>query len=51
MLVPEMELTLKVAVYSAAGMSRAEIGRKLGAGDIELRMAFERLKKITEHWR
>lgn len=49
-LIPEMETTLKVAVYAAAGVSRAEIGRRLNLEDVELKMAFVRLKRIARHW-
>lgn len=47
---PEMQLTLKVAVMSAAGYTRQQIVQHLGAGDLEVRMCLHRLKRITEGW-
>lgn len=47
---PEMHFTMTVAILSAAGVSRPEIVRRLDCGDIELRMAFERLKKLASNW-
>lgn len=47
-LIPEMEMTLRVAVLSAAGYSRPQIVSKLGVEDVEVRMCMARLKRVTE---
>lgn len=47
-LVPEMETTLRVAVLSAAGLSRPQIAERLGIEDVEVRMCLGRLRRITE---
>ena len=50
-LVPEMELTMRVAVLSAAGHTRPEIVRALGAQEIEVKMALIRLQRVAEVWK
>ncbi len=49
-LVPEMELTVKVAVLSAAGRTRQQIVQFLECSDIEVRMALIRLQRIAGEW-
>lgn len=46
----EVELTLRVAVMSAAGMTRGQIVTALDARDIEVRMAMIRLERIAGAW-
>jgi len=46
----EMELTLKVAVMSAAGMTRVQITGALDVQDMEVKMAMLRLKKVAHGW-
>lgn len=50
-LVPEMRLTLRVAVLSAAGHTRPQIVKQLGSSDVEIRMAQLRLQRIAEGWK
>lgn len=52
---PEMDLTLRVGVMTAAGLTRAEILGQVKAKypateDIDIRMAVVRLRRIAEHW-
>lgn len=41
---------MKVAVMSAAGWSRTQIVKQLGADELEVKMAMVRLKRVTEAW-
>lgn len=55
-MVPEMDVTLKVGVMSAAGLTRPEILAELkhsqpDADELDVRMAFLRLKRIANSWR
>lgn len=50
-IVPEMEMTMRVAVLHAAGTSRAQIAKQLDVEDLEVRMALHRLKRIALMWR
>lgn len=54
-MVPEMDLTLKVAVMSAAQLTRAEILRELqrvqpDADELDVKMAFLRLRRVAGAW-
>lgn len=43
----EVQLALKVGVLVTLGVSRAEIARQLGVADRDLRVTFERLKRVA----
>lgn len=49
-LIPEMELTMRVAVLSAAGHTRPQIVSALNSTDIEVKMALLRLQRIAHIW-
>lgn len=53
---PEIDLTLKVGVMSAAGLTRPEILAKAREhhpelDDIDIKAAMQRLKRIATDWR
>lgn len=44
---PEIQLAVRVGVMSALGVSRTEIGRRVGVSPAELKRAFERLERVA----
>ena len=49
-LLSEIELTLRVAVMHAAGMTRPQITKALAVTDTETKMAMVRLERIAGTW-
>jgi hypothetical protein len=55
-LIPEMELTLRVGVMSAGGLTRKEILEGLtqaghDVDDLDVRIAIRRLQRVADNWR
>lgn len=46
----EVALTLKVAVMTSAGLSRAEVVRRTESSEVEVKMALLRLQHVAEGW-
>lgn len=44
-------MTMRVAVLSAGDCTRAQIMQQLGISDVELKMAFVRLKGVAHEWK
>lgn len=47
----EMELTVQVAVMTAAKCNRTQIIRTLGCTETDVKMAMQRLQGVAEQWK
>lgn len=46
---PEIDLTCKVAVLTAAGYGKSEVSRRVGATGAQLKAAFDRAAQVAEN--
>lgn len=47
---PEMVMTMRVAVLTAAGVPRQQIAGRLSVDEVDIRACLSRLRRVAERW-